>query len=175
MDREKVWVPDPDEGFVLGQIVDLTEEGALVQPLARSKKPIEASFDRLYPTEDDDTKDVDDNCGLMYLNEATLLQNIKLRYNKDKIYTYVANILIGINAYDDIKNLYDSKSINAYQGSCDFSVSSINVLSYELWPSSKLSKTNVDSGHIDYVNFSNGFLKQTGAMYFNQVLKRIHS
>ena len=56
MDREKVWVPDPDEGFVLGQIVDLTEEGALVQPLARSKKPIEASFDRLYPTEDNDTK-----------------------------------------------------------------------------------------------------------------------
>jgi myosin-6 len=116
MDREKVWVPDPDEGFVLGQIVDLTEEGALVQPLARSKKPIEASFDRLYPTEDNDTKDVDDNCGLMYLNEATLLQNIKLRYNKDKIYTYVANILIGINPYDDIKNLYDSKTINAYQG-----------------------------------------------------------
>ena len=46
MDREKVWVPDPDEGFVLGQIVDLTEEGALVQPLQKSKKPIEASFDR---------------------------------------------------------------------------------------------------------------------------------
>ena len=56
----------------------------------------------------------------MYLNEATLLQNIKLRYNKDKIYTYVANILIGINPYDDIKNLYDSKTINAYQGLCDF-------------------------------------------------------
>ena len=52
----------------------------------------------------------------MYLNEATLLQNIKLRYNKDKIYTYVANILIGINPYDDIKNLYDSKTIKAYQG-----------------------------------------------------------
>ena len=61
----------------------------------------------------------------MYLNEATLLQNIKLRYNKDKIYTYVANILIGINPYDDIKNLYDSKTINAYQGLCNFSVSSI--------------------------------------------------
>ena len=59
---------------------------------------------------------MDDNCGLMYLNEATLLQNIKLRYNKDKIYTYVANILIGINPYDDIKNLYDSKTIKAYQG-----------------------------------------------------------
>ena len=68
----------------------------------------------------------------MYLNEATLLQNIKLRYNKDKIYTYVANILIGINPYDDIKNLYDSKTINAYQGLCDFSFYFIFFLCYEL-------------------------------------------
>ena len=116
MDKEKVWVSDPNDGFVLGQIVDLTDEGALVQPINRSIKPVEASFDRLYPAEDDEAKEVDDNCGLMYLNEATLLQNIKLRYNKDKIYTYVANILIAINPYDDIKNLYESKTIKAYQG-----------------------------------------------------------
>lgn len=116
MDKEKVWVSDPVDGFLLGQIVDLTDEGALVQPLAKAKSPVEASFDRLYPAEEDEAKEVDDNCGLMYLNEATLLQNIKLRYNKDKIYTYVANILIGINPYDDIKNLYDNKTIKSYQG-----------------------------------------------------------
>ena len=52
----------------------------------------------------------------MYLNEATLLQNIKLRYNKDKIYTFVANILIAINPYDDIRNLYDNRTIKAYMG-----------------------------------------------------------
>ena len=62
---------------------------------SRNIKPIQASFDRLYPAEENEKKEVDDNCGLMYLNEATLLHNIKLRYNKDKIYTYVANILIG--------------------------------------------------------------------------------
>lgn len=116
MDKEKVWVSDPQDGFVLGQIVDLTDDGAVVQPLIKSKSPVEASFDRLYPAEEDESKEVDDNCGLMYLNEATLLQNIKLRYNKDKIYTYVANILIAINPYDDIRNLYDSKTIKAYQG-----------------------------------------------------------
>ena len=116
MDQDKVWVSDPLNGFVLGQIVDLTDEGALVQPINRSKPNVEASFDRLYPAEEDEAKEVDDNCGLMYLNEATLLQNIKLRYNKDKIYTYVANILVAINPYDDIKNLYDSKTIKAYQG-----------------------------------------------------------
>ena len=46
MDKEKVWVSDPLDGFVLGQIVDLTDEGALVQPLIKSKSPVEASFDR---------------------------------------------------------------------------------------------------------------------------------
>ena len=95
MDKEKVWVSEPQEGFVLGQIIDLTDEGAMVQPISSKFKSIQAPFDRLYPAEEDEKKEVDDNCGLMYLNEATLLHNIKLRYLKDKIYTYVANILIG--------------------------------------------------------------------------------
>ena len=30
----------------------------------------------------------------MNLNEATLLNNIRMRYDRDKIYTYVANILV---------------------------------------------------------------------------------
>ena len=33
----------------------------------------------------------------MNLNEATLLNNIRLRYDRDKIYTYVANILVGFS------------------------------------------------------------------------------
>ena len=56
MDREKVWVSDPVEGFVLGRIVDIGEEGATVEPVDRKRKPVIASFDRLYPAEDDDSK-----------------------------------------------------------------------------------------------------------------------
>ncbi|NWH75002.1 MYO6 protein, partial [Piaya cayana] len=53
---------------------------------------------------------------LMYLNEATLLHNIKVRYSKDRIYTYVANILIAVNPYFDIPKLYSSDTIKKYQG-----------------------------------------------------------
>ena len=125
MDREKVWVSDPIEGFILGRIVDIGEDGATVEPLNR-KSPsrsggkksnaIVAGFDRIFPAEDDDRKIVDDNCGLMYLNEATLLNNIRLRYERDKIYTYVANILIAINPYYEVKDLYSSTTIKMYQG-----------------------------------------------------------
>ena len=112
-----MWATDPLEGFVLGRIVDLSEEGAVVEAIHdRSRQPIVTSYDRLYPAEENEKKEVDDNCGLMYLNEATLLNNIRLRYSKDKIYTYVANILIAINPYSDIKDLYASKTIRAYQG-----------------------------------------------------------
>ena len=49
--------------------------------------------------EEEDRKEVDDSCSLMYLNEAALLNNVKLRYAKGKIYTYVANTLVAINPY----------------------------------------------------------------------------
>lgn len=61
---QKVWVSDQTHGFLLGNIIDLTSEGVLVQPIARSSKPVTADYDSLYPAEDDDTKDVDDNCKL---------------------------------------------------------------------------------------------------------------
>ena len=37
-------------------------------------------------------------------------------YELDKIYTYVANILIAINPYCEVKDLYASQTIKAYQG-----------------------------------------------------------
>ena len=134
MERDKVWVGDPKAGFVLGNIVEIGDEGPIVQPHDRSLGARMTSYDMLYPAEDDDRKEVDDNCSLMYLNEATLLHNVKLRYDtfltstyinctitipryaKDKIYTFVANILIAVNPYKDIKDLYSSSAIKAYEG-----------------------------------------------------------
>ena len=80
MERDKVWVGDPKAGFVLGNIVEIGDEGPIVQPHDRSLPVRMTSYDMLYPAEDDDRKEVDDNCSLMYLNEATLLHNVNLRY-----------------------------------------------------------------------------------------------
>ncbi|XP_057593978.1 unconventional myosin-VI isoform X4 [Hippopotamus amphibius kiboko] len=75
-----------------------------------------ALINQVFPAEEDSKKDVEDNCSLMYLNEATLLHNIKVRYSKDRIYTYVANILIAVNPYFDIPKIYSSETIKSYQG-----------------------------------------------------------
>ncbi|XP_058611319.1 myosin VIa isoform X4 [Onychostoma macrolepis] len=76
----------------------------------------QAPVNQVFPAEDDVNKHVEDNCSLMYLNEATLLNNVRVRYSKDKIYTFVANILIAVNPYFEIPKLYSPETIKQYQG-----------------------------------------------------------
>ena len=55
------------------------------------------------------------------LFQATLLNNIRIRYERNKIYTYVANILIAINPYYEVPKLYESACIRYYKAPESFS------------------------------------------------------
>lgn len=111
-----MWAPHPTDGFQLGNIVDIGPDSLTIEPLHQKGKMFLAAINQVFPAEEDTAKHVEDNCSLMYLNEATLLHNIKVRYSKDKIYTYVANILIAINPYFDVPKLYTSDIIKQYHG-----------------------------------------------------------
>ncbi|WKX91079.1 hypothetical protein Q1695_009708 [Nippostrongylus brasiliensis] len=111
----QVWAPDAQEGYVLGTLDDIGSESiTVVRKDGRGQ--ITASYDEVFPAEDDTKKTVDDNCALMYLNEGTLLNNCRQRYSKKQIYTYVANILISINPYEEIEGLYSIDTIQKYRG-----------------------------------------------------------
>lgn len=62
MERQKVWVPDAKRGFILGRIVDLGTDEVTILPQEKGLKEITCPYDRVYPAEENDTKDVDDNC-----------------------------------------------------------------------------------------------------------------
>uniref|UniRef100_A0A8C0VER7 Unconventional myosin-VI n=1 Tax=Cyanistes caeruleus TaxID=156563 RepID=A0A8C0VER7_CYACU len=115
-DGKPVWAPHPTDGFQMGMIVDIGPNNLTIEPLNQKGKTFQAAINQVFPAEEDSKKDVEDNCSLMYLNEATLLHNIKVRYSKDRIYTYVANILIAVNPYFDIPKFYSSDTIKKYQG-----------------------------------------------------------
>ncbi|XP_048841051.1 myosin VIa isoform X7 [Brienomyrus brachyistius] len=115
-DSKPVWAPHPTEGFQLGVIVDIGNDSLTIDPLKQRGKTFLAPINQVFPAEDDVNKQVEDNCSLMYLNEATLLNNVKVRYSKEKIYTFVANILIAVNPYYDIPKLYSLETIQAYRG-----------------------------------------------------------
>nr|prf myosin VI:SUBUNIT=heavy chain [Mus musculus] len=115
-DGKPVWAPHPTDGFQMGNIVDIGPDSLTIEPLNQKGKTFGALINQVFPAEEDSKKDVEDNCSLMYLNEATLLHNVKVRYSKDRIYTYVANILIAVNPYFDIPKIYSSDTIKSYQG-----------------------------------------------------------
>lgn len=51
----------------------------------------------------------------MFLNEATLLHNLRMRFMQDKIYTFTANILLAINPYHTL-DIYTKEIAKQYQG-----------------------------------------------------------
>jgi hypothetical protein len=59
---------------------------------------------------------VNDNTELMYLNDASLLWNLRCRYLSDSIYTYTGYILIAINPYKDINGLYGEEAMGRFVG-----------------------------------------------------------
>ncbi|XP_058611321.1 myosin VIa isoform X5 [Onychostoma macrolepis] len=115
-DGKSVWAPHPADGFQLGRIIDISADSLTIEPLNQKGKNFQAPVNQVFPAEDDVNKHVEDNCSLMYLNEATLLNNVRVRYSKDKIYTFVANILIAVNPYFEIPKLYSPETIKQYQG-----------------------------------------------------------
>lgn len=115
-DGKPVWAPHPTDGFQLGNIIDIGPDSLTIEPVNQKGKTFLAPINQVFPADEDVNRHVEDNCSLMYLNEATLLHNVKVRYSKDIIYTYVANILIAVNPYFDIPKLYKSDTIKKYQG-----------------------------------------------------------
>ncbi|XP_062266934.1 myosin VIa isoform X2 [Platichthys flesus] len=115
-DGKPVWAPHPTDGFQLGTIVDIGADSLSIEPLNGKGKTFLAQISQVFPAEEDVNKHMEDNCSLMYLNEATLLNNVRVRYSKDKIYTFVANILIAVNPYYDLPKLYSPETIKQYRG-----------------------------------------------------------
>ncbi len=96
LDTDLVWARDSNEGYIQGKIVELGSTEFEIQPIDSSKKKIICSLDDIFPSCEKPTEN-DDNCELMFLNEATLLANIKNRYFKDKIYVSISKYIIRTN------------------------------------------------------------------------------
>ncbi|VBB25635.1 unnamed protein product [Acanthocheilonema viteae] len=110
-----VWVSDDKDGFILCKIIDIGYECLTLQRLHETET-FKAFYDNIFPAGEEVSRDVDDNCSLIHLNDGSLLNNCRLRYNRKQFYTYMANILIAINPYEQIDGLYDVNMVRKYKG-----------------------------------------------------------
>jgi len=61
-------------------------------------------------------EDKKDHCNLDVLNSATLVENARVRFVNDKIYTYISQLLIVINPFKRIEGIYDDAVKEIYKG-----------------------------------------------------------
>ncbi|KAG8221578.1 P-loop containing nucleoside triphosphate hydrolase protein [Butyriboletus roseoflavus] len=112
-EKKWVWLPDEKEGYLAGWVHQEDQETAEIimssggeirrVPLYALSKMNPPKFDR-----------VDDIADLTFLNEASVVHNLRLRYGSGAIYTYSGLFLVAINPYQNLP-LYTDTIIQQYR------------------------------------------------------------
>ncbi|GMR42165.1 hypothetical protein PMAYCL1PPCAC_12360, partial [Pristionchus mayeri] len=91
------WIPDAEEGFLIGEIK--SEEGdslTLLLPNGDTKNLSKNEVQEINPAKYEKTEDMST---LTFLNEASVLHNLRMRYKSMMIYTYSGLFCVFINPY----------------------------------------------------------------------------
>ncbi|CAK5274213.1 unnamed protein product [Mycena citricolor] len=112
-EKKWVWVPDDADGYLagwvskedgdLGEIVMADDGEIRVVPLYALSKMNPPKFDR-----------VEDIADLTFLNEPSVVHNLRLRFGSGAIYTYSGLFLVAINPYQSLP-LYSDAIVQQYR------------------------------------------------------------
>ncbi|KAJ4474415.1 P-loop containing nucleoside triphosphate hydrolase protein [Lentinula aciculospora] len=112
-EKKWIWVPDDKEGYLAGWVHNEDGEyGDIIMaaggeirrvPLFTLSKMNPPKFDR-----------VDDIADLTFLNEASVVHNLRLRFGSGAIYTYSGLFLVAVNPYQSLP-LYSDAIIHQYR------------------------------------------------------------
>jgi len=110
------WVPtakDDEEGYVVGEVVSAAGDVVTIEIKGQTKEFKKEQCDQMNPPKYEKCTDM---ANLTYLNEASVLYNLRARYEAGLIYTYSGLFCIAVNPYrrlpiygDDVIKLYRGK------------------------------------------------------------------
>ncbi|KAF9526785.1 P-loop containing nucleoside triphosphate hydrolase protein [Crepidotus variabilis] len=112
--KKWVWVPDIKEGYIAGYVNDEDEDSAEVI-LDSGRQHRRVRFEELFKMNPPKFDRVEDIADLTFLNEASVVHNLRLRYGSGAIYTYSGLFLVAINPYQSLP-LYSDAIIQQYRG-----------------------------------------------------------
>nr|XP_018918175.1 PREDICTED: myosin heavy chain, muscle isoform X10 [Bemisia tabaci] len=113
-DAKKIcWVPDEAEGFVLGEIK--ATKGDLVTVGLPSGETKDFKKDQVGQVNPPKYEKCEDMSNLTYLNDASVLYNLKQRYYHKLIYTYSGLFCVAINPYKRFP-VYTLRCAKLYRG-----------------------------------------------------------
>lgn len=113
--RQKfIWIPHDTEGFIKGRLLEKKEDDSVVEIIETGQRVTLPSADTQAMNPPKFSK-VDDMASLSYLNEASVLNNLKERYFANMIYTFSGLFCVVINPYKNL-NIYTQDIIERYKG-----------------------------------------------------------
>ncbi|KAK7434178.1 class II myosin [Stygiomarasmius scandens] len=113
-EKKWVWVPDDKEGYLAGWVQ--REDGEFGDIFMASGGEIRRvplyALSKMNPPKFDRVEDIAD---LTFLNEASVVHNLRLRYGSGAIYTYSGLFLVAVNPYQNLP-LYSDAIVHQYRG-----------------------------------------------------------
>ena len=148
----EVWVDNSDsmkdeDVFIRGKITNLDHDTQKATLLLHTNETKLISFSKLSQINQSSGEGFDDMVDMENLNEAELLDNIRRRYNIDKIFTFVGPTLIIVNPYKNIESVVSKNILEIHQKSLlenKFSLKNMGPHVYSI--TSAAFKQLVDSG-----------------------------
>ena len=116
------WCPHPDQVWVLGELQSEDKTKKTVSLFVKednttSNYPIDSCI--LVENNSILSEDVEDLTSLSQVNDATILNCSRIRFEKSLIYTSIGAVLMAINPFEKIDGLYGSANIARYHWNSD--------------------------------------------------------
>ncbi|BGP45613.1 class II myosin [Rhodotorula kratochvilovae] len=113
--RKWVWVPDEHKGYLAGWVVKEDADAATsTVALESGDETRTVETDLLTRVNPPNFDGVDDIADLTYLNEASVVHNLRLRYQRGDIYTYSGLFLVAVNPYRNLP-IYSPSVVESYK------------------------------------------------------------
>ncbi|VDK18847.1 unnamed protein product [Anisakis simplex] len=111
--KKDVWIPDKAEGYIAAQIVSTKGDQVVVQTGDGNEKTLKKDFcTQMNPPKFEKTEDMSN---LTFLNDASVLHNLRARYAAMLIYTYSGLFCVVINPYKRLP-IYTDSVAHMYMG-----------------------------------------------------------
>uniref|UniRef100_M4E1Q8 Myosin motor domain-containing protein n=1 Tax=Brassica campestris TaxID=3711 RepID=M4E1Q8_BRACM len=108
----RVWCRVANGEWQLGKIQSTSADTSLV--MLSTANVVKVSTEDLFPANPDILEGVEDLIQLSYLNEPSVLYNLRVRYSQDVIYSKAGPVLIAVNPFKSVQ-IYGNDIISAYQ------------------------------------------------------------